>query len=130
VAPLGAFRAVELDHELLTALKVPGQSGAVAAGALDRPGSQSGVLVGEGHKLDIAVSGGLNGDLTEHAAGAGVDCGRGVGVDVGVDADHDIDHLAQIGQTRHCVLSLPGSGCGFRSGRRFGRTVMRHVGRR
>ena len=94
MATLGAFGAVELDHDLLAALQVPGQPGAVAAGALDRPRPQRRVLVGELHQLGVAVGGGLDGDLVEHAAGAGVDRGRGVGVDVGVDADDDIDHLA------------------------------------
>ena len=46
------------------------------------------------HQLGVAVSGRLDSDLVEHAAGPGVDRGCGVRVDMGVDADHDIDHLA------------------------------------
>jgi hypothetical protein len=94
VATLGALGAVELDHHLLAALQVPRQPGTVAAGALDGPRPQRGLLVGELHELGVAVSGGLDGEPIEHAAGPRIDRGRGVGVDVGVDADDDIDHLA------------------------------------
>jgi hypothetical protein len=94
VTSLGALGPVELDDDLLAAFEVPGQAGAVTAGAFDRPGPQGCVLVGELHQLGVAVSGGLDGDLVEHAAGPGVDRGRGMGVDVGVDADDDIDHIA------------------------------------
>ena len=70
------------------------QTGAVAAGSLDRPGTQHRVVVGELHQLGIALGCRLDGDLVEDTTGRGVDRGRGVGVDVGVDADDDIDHLA------------------------------------
>jgi hypothetical protein len=52
------------------------------------------VVVGKLHQLDIALGGGIDGDLVEDATGRGIDRGCGVGVDVGVDADDDIDHLA------------------------------------
>ena len=85
---------VELDHDLLAVAQVAGQASAVAAGALDRPRTQHGVLIGELHQLLVAIGRGLDGDLAEHTTGAGIDRGRGVGVDMGVDADDDIDHLA------------------------------------
>lgn len=94
MTPLGALGPVEFDHDLLAALQVARQTGAMAAGALDRPGPQDGVLVGELHQLGVPIRGGLDGDLVEHTAGPGVDDGCGMGVDVGVDADDDIDHLA------------------------------------
>ena len=72
---------------------MPTQAGAVATGALDRPGPQRGVVVGELHELGIALGCRLHRDLVEDTTGRGVDHGRGVGVDVGVDADDDIDHL-------------------------------------
>lgn len=93
VTSLGAFGAVELDDDLVAALEVPGQAGAVTAGALDRRRAQGSVLVDELHQFGVAIGGGVDGDLLEHAAGTSVDDGRGVGVDVGVDADSDIDHL-------------------------------------
>ena len=95
------------DTDLLTAFEVPGQTSTVTAGALDGPGSQHRVLIGELHQLGVTVGGGLDGDLVEHPAGAGIDCGRGMGVDVGVDADDDIDHFTQIGHTGHAFSPLP-----------------------
>jgi hypothetical protein len=83
VATLGALRPVELDHDLLAALEMSCQSGAVTAGALGRPRPQSRVLVGEPHQLGVAISGGLDGDVVEDAAGAGIDRSCRVGVDVG-----------------------------------------------
>jgi len=73
---------------------VPGQTGAVTTGPLDRPGPQHRVVVGELHQLGIAQSCRLNGDLAQDTTSASIDHGRGVGVDVGVDADDDIDQLA------------------------------------
>jgi len=52
------------------------------------------VLIGDLRQLAVAVGGGLDGDLVEHAAGPDIDRGSGVGVDVGIDADHDIHHRA------------------------------------
>ena len=72
---------------------MPAQTGAVAAGPLDRPGPQRGVVVGELHQFDIALRCRLDGDLVEDTTSRGVEDGRGVGVDVGVDADDDVDHF-------------------------------------
>lgn len=68
------------------------------------------MLVGELDQSGVAVRGGLDGDLIEHPAGAGLDHGGRVGVHVGVDADDDVDDLTQIGQTGHCVLLLGRNG--------------------
>ena len=105
------------------------QTGAVAAGPLDRPGPQHRVVVGELHQLGIALGCRLDGDLVEDTTSRSIDHGRGVGMDVGVDADDDIDHLAQIGQTVH-AFSPSRTGRGSGPGRRLGRTVMRHIRRR
>jgi hypothetical protein len=77
--------------------QVPGQTGAVTAGALDRPRPQRQVLVGELGQPLVALSGGLDGDLTEHRASVRIDRSRRVGVHVGVDPDDDIDEISQTG---------------------------------
>ena len=66
----------------------------------------------------------------QDTTGGSIDHGRGVGMDVGVDADDDIDHLTQIGQTGHCVLSFSGRDVVPVRDARLGRTVMRHIRRR
>jgi hypothetical protein len=83
------------------------QTGAVAAGPLDRPGPQRRVVVGELDELGIALGCRLDGDLVEDTTGRGVEDRRGVGMYVGVYADDDIDHFAQIGQTAKLGSSIP-----------------------
>ena len=121
--------AVQLDDDLRGRQQETAQTGTMAAGALDRPGPQRRVVVGELHQLGIALGCRLDRDLVEDTTGRGVDHGRGVSVDVGVDADDDIDHLTQIGQTGHAFSPSPdGDVVPVRDGR-FGRTVMRHARR-
>jgi hypothetical protein len=69
------------------------QTGAVAAGPLDRPGPQHRVVVGELHELGVAPGCRLDRDLLEDPTSRSINHGRGVGLDVGVDADDDIDHV-------------------------------------
>jgi len=88
------------------------------------------VVVGELHQPAIALGCRIDGDLAQDTTSGSVDHGRAVGMDVGVDADDDIDHLTQIGQTGHCVLSFSGRDVVPVRDGRLGRTVMRHIRRR
>jgi hypothetical protein len=108
VASGRTVRAVELDHQLVTAVEVSGEPGAVAAGALDRPGSKSRVSIRHRDELGVAVRVGVDGAFVEHGAGGRVDHRGGVGVLVGVDTDDDVDDLCQHGH----AFSLPGRTCG------------------
>jgi hypothetical protein len=93
VAARCPLRAVQLDDDLRHLQQVTAQTGAVAAGSLDRPGPQCRMVVGELHQFGIALGCRLDGDLIADTTGRGVDRCRGVGMDVGVDSDDDIDHL-------------------------------------
>ena len=94
VASRSPLRAVQLDDDLGHLKQVTAQTGAVAAGSLDRPSPQCRVVVGELDQLAVALGCSFDGDLVEDTTGRVVDYGRGACVDVGVDADDDIDHLA------------------------------------
>ena len=108
VATRSPLRAIQLDDDLRGLQQVTTKAGAVTTGPLDRPSPQHRVVVGELHQLGIALGCRLDGDLVEDTTSRSINHGRGVGMDVGVDADDDIDHLTQIGQTVHCVLSFSG----------------------
>jgi hypothetical protein len=101
----GPLGPVQLHHPLGVGMEEPGQPGAVAAGALDRPHPLTMVLVGQLQQLAVAGRGGRHGCLGDHGTGGrGYDCG-GVGVLVGVDPDDELDGVCQ---HVHCVSSLPG----------------------
>jgi hypothetical protein len=108
--PLGP---VQLHDQFAGVSEMTGQAGAVAAGALHRPGPQPGVLLGQGAQLGIAIGICGHRHLGQHAAGACVDDRGGVGVFVGVDADDDLDQLCQHG---HAFFSLTGGRSRSRSG--------------
>jgi hypothetical protein len=79
---------VQLHHHLLAlSLQEPGQAGAIAAGALDRPHPPTVVSVGEPQQPPVAGRGGRHGQLVDHCAGGCLDDRGGVGVFVGVDPD-------------------------------------------
>jgi hypothetical protein len=103
VTALSALGAVQLHHQLTAAGQHPGQPGAVPAGALDGPGPQPGMLVGEIHQGLVAIRGGWHRQLGQHAAGAGIDRRGAVTVHVGVDPDDD---LGEILQTGHAFISF------------------------
>jgi hypothetical protein len=80
VAASGPLGPVQLHHPLSVAMEEPGQAGAVAAGALDRPDSFTLVA---GHQLKqplVAGWGGRHGQLLDHRAGGRDHDRRGVGV--------------------------------------------------
>jgi hypothetical protein len=106
----GAGRAVQLDDQLLAVGQVAGQTGAVAAGALDRPGAQPGVPFGQLHQFGVAVRVGGHGGLVEHGSGPGGEHRGGVGVGMGVDADDDVDQFCQHGHG--VLLTTDGRGSG------------------
>src|SRR6478672_5420833 len=56
------FGSVQLDDDLRGLQQLTAQAGAVPAGALDRPGPQHRIAVGELHELGIALGCGLDGD--------------------------------------------------------------------
>ena len=93
-ASRGPLRAVQLDDDLGHLQQVTAQASAVTTGALDRPGPQRCLVVGELHQIGIALGCRIDGDLVEDTTGRGVEDRCGVGMDVGVDADDDIDHFA------------------------------------
>ena len=83
----GPLGPVQLDNLFLVAMQEPGQPGAVAAGALDRPHPPTVLAVGEPQQLPVAGRGGRHGRLLEHRTGGRGDDRGGVGVLVGVDPD-------------------------------------------
>jgi hypothetical protein len=93
---------VQLHHLLGRGVQEPGQPGAVASGALDRPDPLAWLLGGQGQQLLVAGRRGRHRRLVDHRTGGRGHDGEGVGVLVGVDPDDDIDNLCQRG---HCVDS-------------------------
>jgi hypothetical protein len=116
VAAGGTVRAVELDDQLAALGEEPGQAGAIAAGALDRPRPQTGVLVSQRDERGVAIEVGPDGELVDGCAGrCHDDCG-GVGVFVGVDPDDDVDGLCEHGHAfTPCRERTCGSGSGWSS---------------
>jgi hypothetical protein len=106
VAAGGPLGPVQLHHLLGVSLKKPGQPGAVATGALDRPHPLAWLASRHLEQLLVAGWGGWHGHLLEHRTGRGDDHGGGVGVLVGVDPDDELDAVCQ---HVHRVDSLPGS---------------------
>jgi hypothetical protein len=94
---------VQLNDLLMVSMQEPGQPGAVAAGALDRPDPLAWLLGGQGQQLLVAGRRGRHRRLVDHRTGGRGHDGEGVGVLVGVDPDDDIDEVCQHG---HCVDSL------------------------
>jgi hypothetical protein len=84
VAAGGPLGPVQLHHLLGVGLQEPGQPGAVAAGALDRPHPPTVLAVGE-PQLPVAGWGGRHGRLLNDCAGGGGHDRGGVGLLVGVD---------------------------------------------
>jgi hypothetical protein len=105
VAAGGPLGPVQLHHLLGVGSQEPGQAGAVAAGALDRPHPLAWLLAGQLQQLLVASWGGWHGHLGDHRTGSGDDGGGGVGVLVGVDPDDELDGVCQ---HVHRVASLPG----------------------
>jgi hypothetical protein len=100
--PLGP---VQLHHLLGVGLQEPGQAGAVAAGALDRPDPPTIPLVGQLQQLLAAGRGRGHRCLGHHCPGGGGHDRGGAGLFVGVDPDG----LARRGLPAWpCVDSLPG----------------------
>jgi hypothetical protein len=95
--PRGALGPIELDDHFVGVGEVPGQPGAVATGALHRPGAQAGVLLSQGEEFGVAVGVGGDRRAGQHGTGAGIDQRGGVCLTVGVDADDDLDQLCQHG---------------------------------
>ena len=88
---------VQLNNLLIVGMKEPGQPGAVATGALDRPDPLAWLLGGQGQQLLVAGRRGRHRRLVDHRTGGRGHDGEGVGVLVGVDPDDDIDNLCQHG---------------------------------
>jgi hypothetical protein len=112
VAAGGPLGPVELDDVLAVTGQGAGEAGAVAAGALDRPGTLVGlgVLGGKGEQCLGAGGGGRHRGGGELGAGGGLDDGGGVGVAVGVDPDDDLHDVCQ---HWHRVLLLGWTGRGW-----------------
>jgi hypothetical protein len=89
----GPLGPVQLDHPLGVGMKEPGQPGAVAAGALDRPDPLAWLSVGQRQQLLVAGRGGCRRGLIQHRAGGGGQDGDGVGV--GVEPDDDLHEVCQ-----------------------------------
>jgi hypothetical protein len=102
VAAGGPLGPVQLHHTLLVGGQEPGQAGAVAAGALDRPHPPPIVLVGQLQEPLVAVQAGGHGQGGHALAGTRDHNRRGVGVLVSVDADDDLDESASM-----CIALAP-----------------------
>jgi hypothetical protein len=85
VAAGGPLGPVQLDHLFGVAIQEPGQPGAVATGALNRPHPLAWLLARQLQQLLVASWGGRHGHLLDHRAGRSHDHGGGVRVRVGVD---------------------------------------------
>jgi hypothetical protein len=90
--------AVQPYHLFGVGMQEPGQAGAVATGALNRPHPLAWLPARQLQQLLVASWGGWHGHLLEHRAGRGDDHGGGVGVLVGVDPD---------GRARRCLPARP-----------------------
>jgi hypothetical protein len=111
--PDGSLGPIQFDDQLLSVSQVSSQAGAVAAGALHRPGPQARVLPGQGDEFCVAVRVGRDRRSGQHSAGPGVDDRGGVGLAVDVDADDDLDQLCQHGHAfSSCQMGRSRSGSG------------------
>jgi hypothetical protein len=95
VAAGGPLGSVQFHHLLSVGMQEPGQAGAVATGAFDRPHPPTVVSVGELQQLPVAGRGGRHGHLLEHGAANCLNDRGGVGVLVGVDPDDELDEVCQ-----------------------------------
>ena len=94
--PLAAAGAVDLMHLFALPLQVPDKSGAVVAGALDRPESIAGrVPICEADGVRVAACAGGRRHLRDHRAGMRVDDRERVLVAMGIDADHVVHLLCK-----------------------------------
>jgi hypothetical protein len=94
-------RAVQLHDHFPGVGEVAGQSGAVAASTLDRPGPQPTVALGQLQQLGVAIGISCDRDRGQQRAGIDRDQRGGVSIGVGVDPDDELDQFCQHG---HCVL--------------------------
>jgi hypothetical protein len=85
-------------------MQEPGQPGAVATGALNRPYPLAWLLASQLQQLLVASWGGWHGHLLDHRAGSSDDRGGGVSVLVGVDPDDERDGVCQHG---HALTPCP-----------------------
>jgi hypothetical protein len=104
VAAGGSLGPVQLHHLLSVGGQEPGQAGAVAAGAFDRPDALARLLIGQCQQLAVAGRGSRRRCLGDHRTGSGDDHGSGVGVFVGVDPDDELDGVCQHG---HALTPCP-----------------------
>jgi hypothetical protein len=95
VAASGPPGPIQFYDLLGMCLQEPGQAGAIATGALDRPHSSTILSVSEPQQLPVAGRGCRHGRLVDHRAADRLDDRRGVGVLVGVDPDDELDNLCQ-----------------------------------
>jgi hypothetical protein len=124
VAAGGSLGPVQLHHLLGMSGQEPGQAGAVAAGAFNRPDALAWLLLGQCQQLAVAGRGRRHRCLGDHRSSGGGHDRSGVGVLVGVDPDDELDGLCQHG---HALTPLPGDDVTGRSGPEHGRTVMGHA---
>jgi hypothetical protein len=86
---LGSRRAAHLEHRLAALGEVAGKTGAVAAGALDRPGAPAGrVALGETKRLPVATRVRPYRLAGHHSSRRCRQRRQDMFVAVGVDADH------------------------------------------
>lgn len=92
-----AGRAIELDHPPPEMAQHDGQAAAEAGRAFDDPGpfGVHAVAIDQLDGVSIAVCGGWEPALGEHAGRAGVDDGEGDPIAVGIDADHVMDEFCK-----------------------------------
>jgi len=100
----GPLGPVQLHHLLSLGLKEPGQAGAIAASALDRPHPPTSLSIGQPQQLLVAGWSRRHGGLIDHGAGGGPDDRRCVGVLVSVDPDDELDEVRQHG---HALTPCP-----------------------
>jgi hypothetical protein len=100
----GSLGPVQLHHLLAMTLEEAGQTGAVAAGALDRPDPLARLSTGERKQLPVASRGGRHGHLLDHRAADCQDDRGSMGVLVGVDPDDELDEVCQHG---HALTPCP-----------------------
>jgi hypothetical protein len=105
VAAGGSRGPVQLHHLLGVGMQEPGQAGAIAAGAFNRPDTLARLLLGQGQQLAVAGRSGRRRCLGDHRPGGGGDDRGGGGLLVGVDADDELDEVCQ---HVHRVDSVPG----------------------
>jgi hypothetical protein len=113
VAASCSLGPVQLHHPLGVSLQEPGQAGAVAAGAFNRPHTLTLMLVSQLEQLPVAGWGGWHRHLLDHRTGRGDDHRGGMGVLVGVDPDDELDEVCQHG---HALTPCPDVDVTGRSG--------------